>query len=59
MIKLGDKFMTYFILVFCLEPHTYLDVCVQTRLWPEMFRAMDGQICNGYIKSNNGVDIIP
>jgi len=42
-----DKIMTYFILVFSLEAHMYLDVCIQTRLWPEMLRATDGQM-DGY-----------
>ena len=32
VIKLGDNIMTYFTVVFSLEPHTYLDVRIQTRL---------------------------
>jgi len=32
LIKLGNKFMSYFILVFSLEPRTYLDVRIQTFL---------------------------
>ena len=52
MIKLGDNIMTYFIHVFSLETHTYLEVRIQIRLWPEIFRVTDGRIYNGYIKSD-------
>jgi len=52
MIKLGDNIMTYVIHVFSLETHTYLDVRIQIRLWPEMFRVTDGRIYNGYMKSD-------
>ena len=55
VIKLGDNIMTYFIHVFSLETHTYLDVRIHTRLWPEMFRITDGRIYNGYMKSDNVV----
>jgi len=53
VIKLGDNIMTHFTHVFSLETHTYLDVRIQTRLWPEMLRVMDGRIYNGYMKSDN------
>ena len=58
VIKLGDNIMTYFIHVFSLETHTYLDihtyldVRIQIRLWPEMFRVTDGRIHNGYMTSD-------
>jgi len=32
VIKLGDNIMTYFIHVFSLETHTYLDVRIQIRV---------------------------
>ena len=47
-----DKIITYFTLVFSLVTHTYLDVRIQTRLWPEMFRVTDGRIYSGYMKSD-------
>jgi len=52
VIKLGDNIMAYFIHVFSLETHTYLDVRIQTRLWPEMFKVTDGRIYSGYMKSD-------
>ena len=54
VIKLGDNITTYFIDVFSLETHAYLDVCIQIRLWPEIFRVTDGRIYNGYMKSDRG-----
>ena len=47
----SDKIMTCFIHVFSLETHTYLDVRIQTRLWP-ILRVTDGRIYNGYMKSD-------
>ena len=60
VIKLGDKLMTYFTLIniFSLEPHTYLDVRIQTRLESEMFRVTDGRIYNGYMKSDTPFALI-
>jgi len=48
----GHLAKSYFIHVFSLETHSYLDLRIQIRLWPEMFRVTDGRIYNGYMKSD-------